>query len=228
MKRFIGAAILGLVTLISAQAHFVFIVPGQSSDSKKEVVLVVFSDTLAPDEKIDVAKFESTKLTMRDAAGKESALAAEKGKHELIAVLPGKGNRLVYGTTEMGVLQKGDSKPFLLKYYPKAIVGSSAEETATIGKAVPVEIVPAIKEGKIRFQVLINGKPAEGLEVTIMLPGDKKNEKTKTDKEGFAGTFEAKGRYGVWARHVESSAGESAGKKYEEVRNYATLVVEMK
>ena len=39
--------------------------------------------------------------------------------------------------------------------------------------------------------------------------------------------FAAAGRYGVWVRHVETQAGERDGQKYEEVRRYATLVVDL-
>ncbi len=227
MKRLFGVAILGLAIAICAQAHFVFVVPNQPTNAKNDVALVVFSDGLNPDENIDVSKLAKTTLTVRDAVGKETALTLEKGKHELIVEVPGKGNRLIFGTTDMGVLQKGDSKPILLKYYPKAIVGTP-EGLGTVGKAAPVEVVPAIKEGKVRFQVLVKGKPAEGLEVTIMVPGVEKSEKTKTDKEGFTGPFAAKGRYGVWTRYIQTVSGEVGGKKYEEIRHYATLVVEMK
>jgi uncharacterized GH25 family protein len=63
-------------------------------------------------------------------------------------------------------------------------------------------------------------------EGSVLLP-DGKKEKLKTDKDGYTAAFEGSGRYAVWLRHVETKAGEHDGKKYEEVRHYATLVVDV-
>jgi hypothetical protein len=63
-------------------------------------------------------------------------------------------------------------------------------------------------------------------EVTVMLPGGSKKA-VKTDKDGYTSTFEGAGRYGVVAKRVEAKAGEHAGKKYDEIRSYATLVCEV-
>ena len=73
--------------------------------------------------------------------------------------------------------------------------------------------------------MLAKGKPVADAEVTVLLPGDERK-KVVTDKAGYTPVFEAAGRYGVWARHFETVSGESGGQKYEEVRHYATLVVD--
>ena len=39
--------------------------------------------------------------------------------------------------------------------------------------------------------------------------------------------LEAAGRYGVYAKHVEAKRGEHAGKKFDEIRHYATLVCDV-
>ena len=80
--------------------------------------------------------------------------------------------------------------------------------------------------GTIRFLVASKGKPVAGIEVGVMLPGGKK-EKAKTDDKGLTAAFDAPGRYGAWVRHVEEAGGELDGKKYEQVRSYATLVVDL-
>jgi uncharacterized GH25 family protein len=225
MKRMFGAALIGLFAVAVAQAHFPFIVPEGDGTTAK----VVFSDNLDPDKEVNIEKLDGTKLTLRDAGGKETPLTWKKGDGCYVVSVPGSGPRVVYGVTDYGVLQKGDAKPFRLVYYPKAAVGGPA--TKAVGGNLKLEIVSAGEVGKTRFQVLADGKPAPELEVTVMVPDESKKlvkKAVKTDKEGFTPAFAETGRYGVYARHSEAKAGEHAGKKYDEVRSYATLVTDVK
>ncbi len=50
----------------------------------------------------------------------------------------------------------------------------------------------------------------------------------KTDDAGLTTAFAQQGRYGAWVRYWQDKAGERDGKKYEQVRHYATLVVDVK
>lgn len=220
MYRMIGAAVVGLFAVAVAQAHFPFIVP----DAKGEAAKVVFSDNLEPDTAVNIEKIANTKLTLRDATGKESAVEHKKEEGFLAVNVPGKGDRVLYGVTDYGVLQKGDAKPFKLAYYPKAVIGAATAKP--VGEKLPLEVVAEGKTGALRFQVLAAGKPVANSEVTVMLPGGGKKAAT-TDKDGYTPVYDAAGRYGVYAKHVEAKAGEHAGKKYDEVRNYATLVCDV-
>jgi uncharacterized GH25 family protein len=220
MFRMIGAAAVGLFAAALAQAHFAFVVP----DEKGESARVVFSDTLEPDANVNIEKIAGTKLTLRDAAGKESALEWKKGDGFYAVNVPGAGDRVVYGTTDYGVLQKGDSKPFKLAYFPKAVLGNA--NARPVGEKLPLEVVAEGGLGKVRFRVLAAGKPVAESEVTVMAPGGEKK-MAKTDKDGYTPAYEGAGRYGVVAKQVEAKAGEHAGKKFEEVRNYATLVCDV-
>ena len=222
MSRLFGAAVVGLLAVSVAQGHFPFIVP----DEKGTAAKVVFSDDLNPDTNVNIEKLAGTKLTLRDAAGKETALEWKKGEGFYAVTVPGTGTRVVYGVTDYGVLQKGDAKPFRLTYYPKAILGPATAKEATVGEKLPLEILATGAPGKIRFQVLAAGKPAADLEVTVLLPGSGKKA-VKTDNSGLTPEFDGSGRYGVYARLTEAKAGEHAGKKYDEVRSYATLVCDV-
>ncbi len=215
------AAVL-LAFVASSQAHFVFVAPDANDPQK---AIVVFSDELAPDANVPIDKIAGIKLQVRDASGKDVPASATKGEHALNVQVPGKGNRTIFGSVDYGVLQKGDSKPFLLRYHPKALVGSA--DSTKIGDKLPIEIVPVIKSGKVRFQVLAKGKPLADAEVTVM-PNKDKSRKVTTDKEGLTPEFDARGRFGVWTKASDAIAGELDGKKYEEIRNYATLVVDFK
>ena len=221
MSRLIGSLAVGLIAAAMAQAHFPFIVPDADGGSAK----VVFSDTLAPDTEVNIEKLAGTKLFLRGADGKDSPLEWKKGDGCYEVKLPGAGARVVYGVTEYGVLQKGDAKPFRLVYFPKALLGGA--EGKAIGGTLKVEIVPASVGGKIRFQVVHAGKAVADAEVTVLVPGEEKKT-AKTDKEGFTPAYEPKGRYGVFARVTDAKAGEYGGKKYDETRFYATLVMDVK
>lgn len=222
MIRFCLLSAALLLAASTGRAHFVFVVPDAKDPAKAKVV---FSEDLSPDEGVDIGKVAGVKLTVRDAAGKDTPLTTSKGAGALDLAVPGKGNRVVFGTLDYGVLQRGEGKPFLLRYHPKALVGPAKE--TKVGDKLPAEIVLAAASGKVRFQVLANGKPTEGVEVTVLPPGDEKKKKVTTDKEGFTEPFAATGRFGVWARVSTAKAGEFGGKKYEEVRDYATLVADV-
>ncbi len=220
MYRMLGSLVVGLFAVAVANAHFPFVVP----DAKGESAKVVFSDNLEPDTNVNVEKIANTKLTLRDAAGKESPLEWKKADGFYAVNVPGKGDRVVYGVTDYGVLQKGDDKPFKLAYYPKAVIGNASAKP--VGEKLALEVVAEGASGKVRFLVLAAGKPLAESEVTVMLP-DGTKKAVKTDKDGYTTAFEGAGRYGVYAKRVEAKAGEHAGKKFEEIRSYATLVCDV-
>jgi hypothetical protein len=132
---------------------------------------------------------------------------------------------VVYGTAVYGLLSKSE-KPTLLVYHPKAVPGGTTGEKVTLGDQATLEVVPITAEGKTKFRLLAKGMAVADSEGSVLLP-DGKKEKLKTDKDGYTAAFEGSGRYAVWLRHVETKAGEHDGKKYEEVRHYATLVVDV-
>jgi hypothetical protein len=206
----------------TGHAHFPFIVPASDSASAK----VVFSDDLSPDANVNIEKIANTKLVVRDGAGKESALEWKKSDGFYTLMVPGSGTRVVYGTTTYGVLQKGDTKPFLLTYYPKAVLGTATSKEAIVGDKLPLEIVAAGAFGKVKFQVLAHGKPQADIEVGLLLPGSTKKT-AKTDQDGYTMEFDEPGRYGVTAKRFETKTGDYGGKKYEEIRDYATLVCDI-
>src|SRR5689334_17717882 len=129
MYRMLGAAVVGLFAVAAAHGHFTFVVPEADGASAK----VIFSDDLKPDTAVNVEKIAGTKLMLRDVAGKDSPLELKKGDGCYLVNLPGSGPRVVFGTTEYGVSQKGDAKPYLLVYYPKALVGDVPAKAATVG-----------------------------------------------------------------------------------------------
>ncbi len=222
MRKALLVAACALLTTSIVQAHFVFVVPAANGSA----VSVVFSEDLLPDEAVDAAKIAGLKLQARDEAGKVSPVALKAGKHELTAELPGKGPRVLFGTVNYGVMQKGEDKPYLLAYHPKALVGAVATKQALVGQALPAELLVMAEVGKVRFQLLGSGKPVPEAEVTIIKP-DGSKVKVKTGADGITEPVEGVGRFAAWVRFTEPKSGELDGKKYEEVRHYATLVADV-
>lgn len=223
MSRMCVAAILGLLTVATTQAHFPFIVLDGDGTSAK----VVFSDDLNPDMNVNIEKVSNGKLTLRDSDGKESPIEWKKGDGYYSLNVPGTGTRVIYGVVEYGVVQKGDTKPFKLIYYPKGVVGTPTGKESTVGEKLPLEIIAVGAFGKVKFQVLAVGKPVADAEVTVLLPGSGKKA-MKTDMEGFTAEYDISGRYAVTAKLFEAKTGDHAGKKYEEIRSYATLVCDIR
>src|SRR5262245_31221402 len=111
MKRCVLSLLLVALAAVPAPAHFIWIVPDGADATRAKVV---FSDTLGPDDAVDVEKIAATKLYLRDGEGKVASLGWTKGEHAYLVNVPGKGPAVVGGVCAYGVLQRGDSKPFLL------------------------------------------------------------------------------------------------------------------
>jgi uncharacterized GH25 family protein len=220
MMRLVVA--VSLVTTSVAFAHFPFLVPDGPSKCK-----AVFSDNLKPDKDVPVDLIANTKLVVI-AGGKATDLAwaLDKTANCYTFEVPGSGSRVVIGTTDFGVLQRGDSKPFLLHYYPKAVFGDvPGPEQASAGDRVPLELVPVAAGGKLRLKAMAGGKPLAKATVSVLIPGETKGKDVTTDDTGLTPEFDKPGTYGAQVRQVEAKAGDKDGKKYDEVRRYATLVV---
>jgi len=226
MRRLLFTSFALLISNTVASAHFVFLVP--DSDS---VVKAIFSDSLSPDKNVSIDKIDNSKVWSVDETGKATELkwTIDKDGGFYKIEVPGTGTRMVAVNTDYGILQRGDSKPFWLNYYSKTLVGGAPSgDKASLGGKVPVEIVPLVEGGKIRFVARVNGKPAPKLEVSVTVPGAEKAETLTTDEKGTTQSFDKPGRYAVRFRHVETKSGEEKGKKYDEVRSYATLIVDLK
>lgn len=209
-----------LVTAFAVDAHFLWIIPDGSNKAK-----VIFSDNLEPDEPSLLEKVAHTELWLRNPAGKETKLAWKQGKDAFLVEVPGEGNRTIGGICNYGVLTRGE-KPFLLHYYPKLIVGDAL--TPQPWAKLPLDITPRQTKEGLFFQVLFQGKPAAKAEVVILAPGADKGESLTTDDKGEVKAAKVlKGRYAVRARHLETKEGEHGGKRYGEIRHYATLVMDV-
>ncbi len=215
--RFIIALALAAVVAAAANAHFVFVYV-EGTEAR-----LVFGHAAAPDPALFPARAEKTALVARDTAGKETKLTVEKGDGNFFRAKLPTGPVVVYGTTDAGVTQRGDSPPLRSWYYPKMIVGDPFAHAAPVGTAL--EVVPVRDGDKVRFRVLSGGKALADAEVTVGLSGkEDKAETVRTDADGRTPGFADRGRYCVATRRSEKKAGEIGGKTYAAVRHTATLV----
>ena len=61
----------------------------------------------------------------------------------------------------------------------------------------------------------------------MLVPGEPAGQKITADEKGLLpARFDKPGRYGVRVAYFEPSIGELDGHKYEEIRHYATLVLD--
>lgn len=220
--RFLLSGLLTALLTVSALAHFVYVVP--SNDGK--TITVVMSEDLEADEAVSIEKISGTTLTARAADGKESTIATKVEKHALTARVP-EDAKLLYGDVTYGLLERANTKPALLVYHPKAILSGCDETSANLGAKAVIEISTRTTNGKTALRVASAGKPIADAEVNILLPNGERT-KLKTNADGLTEAVSAKGRYAAWVRHLETKAGMHDGKPYEEIRHYATLVVDLK
>jgi uncharacterized GH25 family protein len=220
MRRILLSMLTSILVATFSFAHFVYVIPAKDG----KTVTVVFSDSLDPDEGVPIEKIASLKLTCLS-NGQETAVACKTGKHELTATVA-PDTKVAFGTVTYGLMTRGE-KPNLLIYHPKAVLGDLSEKEATIGAKPPLEVVPVTADGKTKFRLLAVGKPVADAEGSLLMP-DGKKEKLKTNKDGYTAAFAGSGRFAVWMRHTDAKAGIYDGKKYDEVKHYATLVCDVK
>jgi hypothetical protein len=226
------ALLLLAVAVTPARAHFLWIVPDKP-EGTKTTVRVIFSESLEPEGPDILDLTDRTGLWVCGRDGHPTPIKVESSKpggH--VVTLDGKGPWEVAGVCRYGVVRRGREEPFLLVYYPKTYARLSAAEGLPHCKGeaeerLALDITPVEKDERTCV-VRWHGKPLPGADVVVVTLGETKAQSMKTDGQGritLAG--DKQGIYGIRARHVEGREGEEGGKKYKEVRHYATLVVEL-
>jgi hypothetical protein len=222
---------LGLFVLVLAATpawgHFVYVLPSAEGSQ----VEVVFSDSLAADEKVAIEKIAATELFALDAKGTAFPMTCSRTEHSLRGTIP-PGAVVIGGKTDYGVANSRHTGniPVWIQYYPKALLGDvAAASELRLDQRVPLEAAPVVRNGQLQFLALRGGKPLAGATCVILAPGEPKTQQLQTDDEGFApGRFSKPGRYGVWIKLVDATPGEHGGMKYDRIHTYATLVVDFR
>jgi len=234
--RWVGATLAAVVLpglASQARAHFLFIRIGTHAEAGRSAEVFFSEQAEAGDPKF-VAKIAHTKLWVQTRPGEFRALSVRQGADRLRAALPSDRSVAVIGECQYGVLARPKETPFLLRYYPKAVAGNTDELNRLAPRAeIPFEIKPTFENdasdkdksggGRIRLAALRNGKAVPGIIFTAI--DSELSEKTiKAGPDGSAvWSPSAPGRYSVYVRETLKQPGTLGDKKYDEIREFATL-----
>jgi Protein of unknown function (DUF3386) len=230
---FVAAILLGAVT--QARAHFLFIRIGPQAEAGRLAEVFFSEQAEAGDPKL-VAKIAHTKLWIQTRPGEFRELTVQQAPDRLVASLPSDRTLAVVGQCEYGVLARPNQTPFLLRYYPKAVAGNPDDlNRLTTRREISFEIQPTFENDvrdkekpasdRVRLIALRDGKPIPGATFTAV--DSALSEQTiKADSNGLAvWNPPAPGRYSVYTRETLKQTGTVGGKKYDEIREFATLAL---
>jgi hypothetical protein len=214
---------LGALSAAESRAHFLFIRIGPPAEAGRAAE-VFFSEQAEAGDPRFIDKVAHTRLWVQKSPGKFEELKVARGDDRLRAHLPASGSLAVFGSCQYGVLARPKQVPFLLRYYPKAVAGKPADlNRLKTCPRVPLEIVAAVDAKSLTFQALRNGKPIPGA-VFHIVDSNLTSAKVKAGSDGRAVWKPEKSeRYSVYASVKSKESGQLGDKKYEEIREYATL-----
>jgi hypothetical protein len=217
------AAAVWLAWAADARAHFLFvrIVPPAEAGRMAEVY---FSEQAEAGDPRFIAKVAHTRLWLQAAPGEFRPLKVHKAADRLRAPVPVSGSIGVVGVCEYGVLGRPGKTPFLLRHFPKAMAGTPEElNRLRPSDKVPLELVARVEGDTVRFTVLRDGKPAPRAELHT-IDASLKGEKLTADADGRVSWKPPRpGAYSVYTSFLTKAAGAFRDKKYEEIRDFATL-----
>lgn len=208
-------AILAIATVAPAQAHFLWAYPDKSGNQCHLQFCESPGDSILPMMASLAPKITFVSSNCQTIRNTDNRL--------VVTHTPGRpdGATLLYGVLD----REGD---FLLYYYAKAArnwaeAGQHAFDPGTPEKAT-FEIVAVREDSKVKLTALFNGKPVQAQFVYNPAPGEEAELQNNPDGTVWVEP-KANAPLAVRARHIEPIAGELEGKKYNETRHYATLVV---
>jgi hypothetical protein len=217
------SALVWLAWAGEARAHFLFVRIGPPAEAGR-MAEVYFSEQAEAGDPRFILKIAHTKLWLQAAPGEFRPLPVHKAMDRLRAPVPLSGSLAVIGVCEYGVLARPKKTPFLLRHFPKAMAGTPEElNRLRPSDRVPLEIVATVEDERVRFTVLREGKPVPRAELHTV-DSRLKGEKLTADADGrVTWTPPRPGAYSVYTSFFTKTAGTFRAKKYEEIRDFATL-----
>jgi hypothetical protein len=185
---------------------------------------VYFSELAQAGDPRFIAKIAKTELWLQKTPGSFETLKVHKSSDRLRAWVPESGSLVVVGRCDYGVLARPRQTPFLLRHFPKAMAGSPAElnKMQAHGK-LPLEIVATFEADHLSLTALKDGKPVPRAEF-ITVDASLANVKLTANEAGQAmWKPPAVGVYSIYTRDTRKENGEVKGKKYAEIRDFATV-----
>ena len=219
-----------------ARAHFLFVKIGPMAEGGRSAEVYFSEKAEAGDPKF-VAKIASTKLWLQTSNGEYQPLTVREGVDRLKAHVPASGPMVVVGECQYGVIARPGETPFLLRYYPKAVTYDPKNEAGRVPElnnmnrmkrreGASLEIAAEVMPGQINLVALRDGKPVPKATFHAV-DVDLKETEFAADENGRA-TWKpgSTGTYTVYFRSDLKTPGELDGKKYDEIREFATLALD--
>ncbi|MCI0456661.1 MAG: DUF3386 family protein [Gemmataceae bacterium] len=222
-RLFLLSLVASLLTGADAGAHFLFVHIRPAAEAGRAAE-VFFSEQAEAGDPRFIDKIAHTRLWVQTAPGQFRDLKVHKAADRLRAAVPVSGSIAVVGICEYGVLGRAKTTPFLLRHFPKAVSGDPEELNRMQPRDnLPLEVTARFEGDRIHFTALRQGKPLPGA-VFYTVGSDLKGGKHTADREGRV-TWQPPrpGNYSVYTSHWFKSAGDFGGKKYGEIRDFATL-----
>jgi hypothetical protein len=217
------AVLAGALCVRRAEAHFLFVRVLPSAEGGRAAE-VYFSELAEAGDPRFLDKVAGTQLWLQKTSGSFVPLTVHRAPDRLRAWVPASGSLVVVGRCDYGVLGRPKQTAFLLRHFPKALAGNPAElnRMAPYGR-LPLEVVALCDGDQLKFTALKDGKPVPRAEF-ITVDARLANVKLTADDAGQASWKPpAPGVYSVYTRDTRKEAGEAGGKKYEEIRDFATV-----
>jgi Protein of unknown function (DUF3386) len=217
------AALIGALGTGRAEAHFLFvrILPPAEGGRAAEVYFSELAD--AGDPRF-LDKIAATQLWLQKTPGTFEPLTVHRAPDRLRAWVPASGSLVVVGRCDYGVLARPKQTPFLLRHFPKALAGNPTElnRMKPHGR-LPLEVVATCDGDQLRLVALKDGQPVPRAEF-VTVDASLANTRLTADAAGGAAWKPlAPGVYAVYTRDTRKESGEAGGKKYEEIRDFATV-----
>lgn len=206
-----------------AEAHFLFVrlLPPAEGGRFAEVF---FSDHADAGDPRFVEKIAGTKLWLQTKPGAFESLTIQKTADRLRVHVTAMGGCGIVGEGTYGVLGRAGKPAFLLRHYPKAVGGNATEIAALAAKpGIPFEILVRPDGQNLEFTALRDGKPLANARFTA-IGVDLKDHPFQADSEGKARWRPiGRGTFAVYTSQTLPERGVHDGKKYDEIREFATV-----
>lgn len=206
----------------TAQAHFLFTRIGPPAEGGRAVE-VYFSEYVSAGDPRYIDRMRSARFELQTAAGVFRPLELRQLSDRLRAHVPHNGPLMAAGTWEYGVIARPGETPFLLRHYAKAVAGTPEEVNPLLPRGSRLEVLARFEADGVALTAMREGKPVPRAKFTTVAP-DLASDELEGDASGQA-TFkpESNGYFCVYIGHVDPTAGEDNGKRFEEIREFATV-----
>jgi N-acetylneuraminic acid mutarotase len=216
--------LLSLACATAAQAHFIWLLPVETTDVGTRVQ-VYFAEDASPDEPALLDRVTGLQVWKLQAGAEPQLLPIARDGDALCTAGVGDdaGESLYVAAHDLGVLNRGDAV-FRLQYYAKSGPDVNHPQWTSIdaGPQLRLDVVPVVVDDELVVRVMFDGQPAEGAQVTLFSP--KMDGEATTDAQGTVKfPYKAGGVVSLRAKVVEPVAGELDGKSFPETRHYSTI-----